>query len=69
MLYYGRIDLTEGIDVAKSNNGKECIICPYWYFNHGYFNHCNDLKVLCLNKSDIAIITVKAADYRCITQI
>ena len=29
MLYYDRIDLSEGIDVAKSNNSKECIICHY----------------------------------------
>ena len=27
MLHYDRIDLGEGIDVAKSNNSKECIIC------------------------------------------
>ena len=26
MLYYDRIDLGEGIDFAKSNNSKECII-------------------------------------------
>ena len=27
MLHYDRIDLGEGIDVAKINNSKECIIC------------------------------------------
>ena len=25
MLCYDRIDLSEGIDVAKSNNNKECV--------------------------------------------
>ena len=29
MLYYGRIDLSEGIDTAKSNNIVECIVHHY----------------------------------------
>ena len=36
MLYYYRIDLSEGIDPAKSNNTKECIACYYLLFNHGF---------------------------------
>ena len=36
MLYYNSTDLSEGIAVAKSNNSKECIVCHYWYFNHGF---------------------------------
>ena len=35
-MYYDRIDLSKGIDVAKSNNSIECIICQYWFFNHGF---------------------------------
>ena len=72
MLYCDRIDLTEGTDPAKSNNGRECMVCQYWYFNPGFkfqsivCNGCHDLKILCLNISDIAIITVKNVDYRCI---
>ena len=31
MLYYGRIDLIEGIDVAKSNNSKKCIMCHLFF--------------------------------------
>ena len=27
MLYYDRIGLSEGIDLAKSNKSKECMIC------------------------------------------
>ena len=27
---------------------------------------CHDLKILCLNISDIAIATIKGVDYRCI---
>ena len=29
MLYYDRIVITEGIDPAKSNNSKECMIWDY----------------------------------------
>ena len=32
MLYYDRIDVSEGIDVNKTNESKECDICHYWYF-------------------------------------
>ena len=27
MLYYDGIDLNEGIDLTKSNNGKEYMVC------------------------------------------
>ena len=32
MLQYERIDVSEGIDLNKSDKSKECIICHYWYF-------------------------------------
>ena len=32
MLYYERIDVSEGIDVNKTDPFKECIICQYWCF-------------------------------------
>ena len=75
MLYYDRIDVSEGIDLAESNSNKGCMICHYWLFNHGFnflhyvCNVCHDLSVLGLNISDIndiAIITGKNDDYRCI---
>ena len=36
MLCYDRIDVSEGTDLAKHNNSKECMICHYWFFNHGF---------------------------------
>ena len=72
MLYSERIDLSERIDPAKSNNSKKCIVSQCWYFNHGLkfqtsvCNGCHDLTMLCINISDIAIITVKVVDYHCI---
>ena len=50
MLEYGRIDISEGIDVNKTNLSKECNICHYWYFKDIGFNYepylcngCHDL--------------------------
>ena len=71
MLYYDRTDISEGTDHNKSNRSKECVIC-YYFFNHGFkFQEsvCNgfyNLTIFCLNLNDIAIITVKNVDYRCI---
>ena len=48
------------------------MICYYWFFNWGFefqdsvSNGCHDLTMLSVNISDIAIITVKNVDYRCI---
>ena len=36
MFYYDKIDIEEGIDLAKSNNSKECMISCYCFFNHGF---------------------------------
>ena len=44
----------------------------YWFFNHGLkfqdsvCNGCHDLTIVCLNISNITIITVKNIDCRCI---
>ena len=72
MLYYDRIDISEGIDPIKSNKSKECMICHYFFFKHGFkfqdsvCNGCHDLTVLSVNISNIATITVKNIDYHCI---
>ena len=72
MLYYDRIDISEGIDPIKSNKSKECMICHYFFFKHGFkfqdsvCNGCHDLTVLSVNISNIATITFKNIDYHCI---
>ena len=50
MLEYNRIDISEGIDINKTNASKECDICNYWYFLYKGFkyepylcNGCHDL--------------------------
>ena len=75
MLHYGRIDISKGIDPTKSSIGKECMICHYSFFNHGFkfqdsvCNGCQDLTIFCRNISNVAIITVKNVDYCCIIHI
>ena len=32
MLYYNKIDISDGIDVNKTSASKESDICYYWYF-------------------------------------
>ena len=32
MIYYDRIDVSEGIDVNKTSASKECDVCHYWHF-------------------------------------
>ena len=72
MLYCSRIEISEGIDQTKINRSKECMICHYRFFNHGFkfedsvCNGCYDLTMLSVNISDIAVITVKNIDYRCV---
>ena len=71
MVYYDRIDISQGIDPAKRNKSKECMIRHNWFSNRGFkllnsvCNGCHDLTMLSVNISDIAIIIIKNVDYRC----
>ena len=73
MLYFVRIGISEEIDVNKTSASKECDICYYWHFLNKDFkfqpnvrNICDDLLMMSMNLSDIAILNIKCADYRCI---
>ena len=35
MLYYDKIYISKVINLAKSNDSKECMIFNYCFFNHG----------------------------------
>ena len=39
MLEYNKIDISEGIDVNKTDLSKECDICHYWCFKDIGFNY------------------------------
>ena len=71
MLEYERIDISEGIDVNKTNSSKECDICHYWYFKDIGFkyepylcNACHDLMQKAVSFNDVAIVYVKESAYR-----
>ena len=71
MLEYERIDISEGIDLTKSNKSKECDICHYWYFLDKNFkyepylgNGCHDLMQKAISFNDVAVVSIKGSDYR-----
>ena len=73
MLKYDRIDVSEGIDVNKTNASKECNISDYWYFLNKGFKYepylCNGFHYLmqkAMNFDDIAIVSFKGNDNRII---
>ena len=39
MIEYERIDISERIDLDKTNKSKECMLCHYWYFLHKNFSY------------------------------
>ena len=66
MLEHDRIDISEGIDVNKTNASKECDICHYWYFKDIGFkyepylcNGCHDLMQKATSFNDVAIVYIK----------
>ena len=73
MLYFDKIDVSKGIDVNKTSASKECDICQYWYFLSKGFkfqlyvcNRSHNLLMMSMNLSNIYILSIKNADYRCI---
>ena len=76
MLYYDRIDVSEGIDVNKTSASKKCNVCHCWYFLNYSFkfqpnvcNRCHDLLMMSINLNNIAILHIKGSDYRCIISL
>ena len=76
MLYYDRTNLSEGIDVNKTRTSKECDVCHYWYllnyrfkFQPNLSNSCDDLPMMSISLSDIAILNINSYDYCCITSL
>ena len=67
---------SEGIDVNKTSESKECDIFHYWYFFKYSFtfqtnlcNNCHDLLMMSVNLSDITILNIKGSDYCCIISL
>ena len=73
MLYYNRIDVSEGINVNNTSESKECSLGHYWYFlNKGFkiqpnvSNGCHYLLMMSMSLSNNVILNIKSADYPCI---
>ena len=72
MLQYEGIDISEGIDIHKTNASKECMLCHYWYFKDVRFkfephvcDKCHDVLMTANKLKNIAILNTKV-DFRCI---
>ena len=69
MLEYERIDISEGIDVNKTNLSKECNICHCWYFKDIVFKYepflwnGHDLIQKAMSFNNIAIVYIKGSAY------
>ena len=73
MLRYQKIDISEGIEIDKTNASKECELCHYWFFKDIGFkfeehvcNKCHDLLKIAYTLKDIAILNARGATFRCI---
>ena len=71
MLEYDRIHVSEGIDINKTKESKECDICHYWYFLDKDFkykpylcNGCHDLMQKAMNFNYVVIVSIKWIDYK-----
>ena len=63
---YDKINISEGIDINKTNSSKECDTCHYWCFkdirfkNEPYLcNGCRDLMQKGMNFNNAAIVYVR----------
>ena len=71
MLKYNRVDISEGIDVSKTNESRECKICHYWYFLNKNFSYgpytcdgCYDIVQRSTDFKNIAVVHIKKSAYR-----
>ena len=72
MIQYERIDISEGIDINRSNESRECILCYYWYskdilykYEQYICNGCHNLLMVLYDLDNFMILNIKGVDYRC----
>ena len=66
MLEYEKIDISEGIDINKTNKSEECMFCHYLYFLDNNFSYgpylcdvCYNIMQKSNNLKNIVIVHVK----------
>ena len=72
ILQYKKNDVSEGIDVNKTNALKECMLYRYWYFKDARFKvephvcyKCHDILITAYEFKNVVILNVKRVDFRC----
>ena len=73
MLYYDRIDVSEGDQINKTSKSNECDISYYWYFSDiGFkfqpyvFNGCHSILMMPINFNGVATLNMRDINCRCI---
>ena len=73
MLWYEKIDVSEGIDVNKTSSSKKCEFCHYWFskdvgfkFEEHVCNRCHDLLTMAYSLKNITILSAKGTIFRCL---
>ena len=71
MIEYEIIDISDGIDISKTNKSKECMFCHYWYFLDKSFSYgpylcdgCYNMTQKSTDSKNIDIVYVKENAYR-----
>ena len=66
MLKYDKIDITEGIDLNKTNKSKKCMFCHYWCYLNKSFSYgpftcggCYNIVQRSIDFKNIAIFYIK----------
>ena len=66
MLWYEKIDVSEGIDANKTSASKECELCHFWFFKDVGFkfeehvcNKCHDLLAMAYSSKKYSNIECK----------
>ena len=72
MIYYDRINVSEGVDFNKTSASKECDICHdqhFWNYSFDFQpNVCNRWHDLLMIIA-IAILNIKGSNYHCIISL
>ena len=73
MLQHDRTDVSEGIDINKASESKECMLYYYWYFKDVDYkfqpyvcNDCHAISMMAYELKKIPILNAKGFDYKCI---
>ena len=68
-----KIDVSEGTDTNNTSASKKRTLCHYFHFKDVGFkfephvcNKCHDVLMIIYKLKNIAILSVKGADFRCI---